>query len=129
MTTLCTYSICFSTSDLLSCIIFNTDKHKFTSIWKWIHCSNDVMNYVDFVIDRDFYPQKMHSCSKNIRVISFYFVLKIFVVYQEKYIIGVVSWVCSKNIRVISFYFVLKIFVVDLYQVKYIIGVVSWVFH
>ena len=43
----------------------------------------DVMNHVDYVIKRDFYPQKMYSCSKNIRGISF-FVLKISVVYQEK---------------------------------------------
>ena len=41
----------------------------------------DVMNHVDFVIKRDVYPQKIHSCSENIRGISV-FVLKISVVYQ-----------------------------------------------
>ena len=41
------------------------------------------MNHVDCVIKHDVYPQKMHSCSKNICGISF-FVLKISVVYQEK---------------------------------------------
>ena len=50
-------------------------------IWKWISCSNDVMYLIDCVIQRDVYPQKMHSCSKNIRGISF-FVLKISVVYD-----------------------------------------------
>ena len=35
-------------------------------MWKWINCSNDVMNHVDCVIKLDVYPQKMHSCSKNI---------------------------------------------------------------
>ena len=50
------------------------------------------MNHVDCVIKRDVYPQKMHSCSKNIRDISF-FVLKISVVYQEKDIIRVIAWV------------------------------------
>ena len=62
-----------STYDLLSFIISNTGKHKFSSIWKWISCSNDVMNYVDCVIKRDVYPQKMHSCSKNIAVYHFLF--------------------------------------------------------
>ena len=33
---LCTYSIYLSTSDLLSFVISNTDKHEFSSIWKWI---------------------------------------------------------------------------------------------
>ena len=47
----------------------------------------DVMNHVDCVIKRDVYPQKMHSCSENIRDISF-FVLKISVVYQNN-----ISWV------------------------------------
>ena len=47
---------------------------------------NDVMNNVHCVIKRDFYPKKMHSCSKNIRGISI-FVLKISVVYikNKKY--------------------------------------------
>ena len=50
---------------------------------KSISCSNDVMNHVDCVIKRDVYPQKMYSCSKNTRGIS-YFVPKISEVYQEK---------------------------------------------
>ena len=56
--------------DLLSFIITNTDKHELSSILKWISCCNDVMNYVDCVIKRDVYPQKMHSCSENIHGIS-----------------------------------------------------------
>ena len=44
---------------------------------------NDVMNHVDCVIKRDVCPQKMHSCSKNIRGISF-FILKISVVCQKR---------------------------------------------
>ena len=75
------YSIYLSTSELLSFIISNTDKHEFSSIWKWISCCNDVMNNVDCVIKRDVYPQKMHSCSKNIRGISA-FVLEISVVHK-----------------------------------------------
>ena len=43
---------------------------------------NDVMNHVNCVIKRDVYPQKMDSCSKNIRGISV-FVLKISVVYKK----------------------------------------------
>ena len=31
------------------------------------------MNHIDGVIKRDVYPQKMHSCSKDIRSISFLF--------------------------------------------------------
>ena len=77
------YSTYISTSDLLSFIILNTDKHEFCSIWKWISWSNDVINHLDFVIKHDIYPQKMHSCSKNTHGISF-FVLKISMVYQEK---------------------------------------------
>ena len=76
------YSIYFSTSDLLSFIMSNTDKNEFCNIWKWISCSNDVMNHVDYVIKGDVYPQKMHSCSKNIHGISV-FVLKISVIYQK----------------------------------------------
>ena len=76
------YSIYLSTSDLLSFVISNTDKHEFSCIWKWITCCNDVMNDVDCVIKRDVYPQNVHSCSKNIRGISV-FVLKISVVYQK----------------------------------------------
>ena len=76
------YSIYLSTSDLLSFVISNTDKHEFSSIWKWITCYNDVRNDVECVIKRDVYPQNLHSCSKNIRGISV-FVLKISVVYQK----------------------------------------------
>ena len=79
-----------STSDLLSFIISNSDKHEFSSSWKWISCSNDVMNHVDCIIKRDVYPAKKHSCSKNIRGISFLFP-KISAVYQRKYIIGVIA--------------------------------------
>ena len=62
------YSIYLSTSDLLSFVMFNTDNHEFSSIWKWVSCSNDVMNHVDYVIK--LYPQK---CIR---------VLKIFVGYK-----------------------------------------------
>ena len=83
------FSIYLSTSDLLSFIMFNTNKHEFCSVWKWISCSNDVMNHVDYVIKRDVYPQKIHSCPKSIRGISV-FVLKVSVVYIYKniYIMG-----------------------------------------
>ena len=64
------YSIYLSTSDLLSFIISNIHKYEFSSIWKWISSCNDVMNHIDCVIKRDVYPQKMHSCSKNICGIS-----------------------------------------------------------
>ena len=60
------YSIYLSTSDLLSFIISNFDKHEFSSIWNWISCCNYAMNHVDCLIKCDVYPQKMHSCSKNI---------------------------------------------------------------
>ena len=63
-------------SDLLSFTISNTDLHEFSSIWKWISCSNDVMNHVDCVMKCDVYLQKMHLCSKNIHGVSF-FVLNI----------------------------------------------------
>ena len=66
------YCVYLLTSDLLSSIISNTDKHEFSCIWKWISYCNDVMNHVDCVIKRDVYPQKMHSCSKDIRGISKY---------------------------------------------------------
>ena len=79
---LCTYSIYLSTSDLLSFVISNTDKHEFSGIWKWIMCCNEVMNDVDCIIKRDIYPQNVHACSKNILGISV-FVLKISVVYQK----------------------------------------------
>ena len=71
-------------SDLLSFIICDTDKHEFSSTWKWIRCFDNVTNNVDCVIKRDVYPQKMHSCYKYIRGISV-FVLKISVVYQKMY--------------------------------------------
>ena len=48
-----------------------------------IRCNNDGMYDVDCVIKCDVNLQKIHSCSKNIRGISF-FVLKLSVVYQEK---------------------------------------------
>ena len=86
------YSIYLSTSDLLNFIISKTDKHEFSSIWKWIRCCNDIMNHVDYIIKRDVYPQKMPSCSKNIRGISV-FVLKISIVYQKKYIMGDIAWI------------------------------------
>ena len=94
MTTLCTYSIYLSTFDLLSFIMSNTDKYEFSSIWKWISCSNDVMNHVDYVIKRDVYPQKMHLCSKNIRGISV-FVIKILMVYpkKKKNIMDDIAWI------------------------------------
>ena len=76
------YSIYLSTSDLLSFVMSNTDKHEFSSIWKWIRCCNDAMNDVDCVIKCDVYPQNVHSCSKNISGISV-FVLKIPIVYQK----------------------------------------------
>ena len=83
-------------SDLLSFIISNTDKHEFSSIWKWIGFCNDVMNHVDYVIKRDVYPQKMHSCSKNIHGISA-FVLKISVAYQKrKKNHGDIAWIFAK---------------------------------
>ena len=80
MTTLCTYSIYLSASDLLSFMISKTDKQEFSSIWKSVGCYNDVMNHVDCVIKRHIYPQKMLSCFKNIHGMSL-FVLKISVVY------------------------------------------------
>ena len=76
------YSIYLSTSDLFSFVISNTDKHEFSSIWKWITYCIDVMNDVDCVIKRDVYPQNVHLFSENIRGISV-FVLKISVVYQK----------------------------------------------
>ena len=41
------------------------------------------MNHVDCVIKRDVYPHKLHSCSENVRGISF-FVLKISGVHQKE---------------------------------------------
>ena len=78
-----------------------TDKHEFSSIWKWIRCCNYVMNHVECVIKRGVYPKKMRekTCSKNICGISV-FVLKISVVdllkkkkkKKKKKIIGVIAW-------------------------------------
>ena len=85
------YSIYLSTYNLLSFIVSNSDlTHEFSSIWKCISCFNDVMNHIDCVIKYGVYPRKMHSCSKNIHGMSF-FVLKVSVVYQEKYVIGVIA--------------------------------------
>ena len=51
-TTLCTYSVYPSASDLLIIIYSYTDKHKFRWIWtQW----NDVMNDVDRIIKHDGY--------------------------------------------------------------------------
>ena len=50
------YVFFLSFNDLLRFVMFNTDKHEFSSIWKWIRCCNDVMNHVDCVIKRDVYP-------------------------------------------------------------------------
>ena len=75
-TTLCLFYLSFHVR-LLSFVISYTDKHEFSYIFS---CCNDIMNHVDCIIKRDAYPQKMHSCSKNICGISV-FVLKIPVVY------------------------------------------------
>ena len=56
---------------------------------------NDVMNHVDCVITLDVYPQKMHSCSRNIRGISV-FVLKVSVVYQKIYIMDAIAWIFTR---------------------------------
>ena len=57
----------------MSFIISNAVKHELSSIWKQISCSYNVMDRVDCVIKRDVYLQKVHSCSKNIRGISVFF--------------------------------------------------------
>ena len=49
--------------DLLSFIMSNTDKHEFSSKWKWISCSNDVMNQDD-VINMMFTRKKCISVLK-----------------------------------------------------------------
>ena len=72
------------------------------------------MNHVDCVTKRDDYPQKTHPCSKNIRGISLFF-LKISMVYQEKYILGVIARVFRKlkdKIRSGTFYYKIVIHVV-----------------
>ena len=86
------YSIYLSTSDLLSFIISDSDKHELSSIWNWISCSNDVKNHVHCIIKCDVYPQKMHSCFKNTPGISF-FVLKISVVNKKKNIMDDIAWI------------------------------------
>ena len=58
---------------------------EFSSIWKYLSRGNDVINYVDYVIKRHAYQQKMHPCFTNIRGISF-FVLKLSVVCKKIYI-------------------------------------------
>ena len=94
-TTLCTYSVYLSTSDLLSFIISNTDKNEFSSIWKWISCSNDVMNYVACLIKRDVSPRKCIHVLKVFVVYHsfFFFVLKYPWYIKKKYIKGVIAWV------------------------------------
>ena len=79
-----------SLSDLLSCIISNTNKHKFSSILKRIRCSNDVMNHIGCVMKRDVYPQKMRSCSKKSVVNLFFFFYNVLGISRKKYIIGVI---------------------------------------
>ena len=86
------FDIYLSMSDLFSFIVSNTDKHEFISIWKWINFSTGVMNHADCVIKRDVYPQKMHTCSKNIRGISV-FVLKNIRGISGKKIMGDIAWI------------------------------------
>ena len=83
------YSIFFSTSDLFSFIISNTDKHEFSCKGKRISRANDGMNHVDCFIEHDVYPQKMHLTSKTIRVSS----KNICGIYKICIIIGVIAWV------------------------------------
>ena len=54
-------------------VFSNSDKHDFSSIWKWIRCSNDVMNHVDCVIKRDVYPKKRLQVLKLSAVYNFLF--------------------------------------------------------
>ena len=58
-------------------IISNNDEHEFSSIRKWISCCNDIMNHADCILKHEVYLQKMYSCSKNIRGVSFFYVPKI----------------------------------------------------
>ena len=55
------------------------------------------MNHVDCVIKRDVYLQKMHSCSKNIRGLSFLFEKYPWYIKKKKkkyiYIMGDIAWV------------------------------------
>ena len=74
------YFIYLSMSDLLIFITSYTDKHEFSCIWMWNRCNTDIMNNVDWIIKCDGFPQKIHSCSKNILGISS-FVPKISLVY------------------------------------------------
>ena len=83
------YSNYISTSDLLSFCICNTDEQEFSSIWKFISYSNDVMNHVDRIIKREGntfmfqkYPWYIISVFKTIRGIS-----------RKKYIIAVIACV------------------------------------
>ena len=42
-------------SDMLIFISYNTDKHKFDSLWIWISFKNDVMYDVDYMIKHCIY--------------------------------------------------------------------------
>ena len=76
-------------------------------------CFNDVMNHFDCIIKRDVYPQKMHSCSKNIRGISF-FVLKISVANQK-----INTYTRTKKKRRVPIKIVLKYLItLNLYPLK-----------
>ena len=59
---------------------------------EWIRCCNDVMNNVDCVIKRDVYPQKFHSCCKNIRGISVFAVSKNIRGIKQKNVMGDIAW-------------------------------------
>ena len=52
---------------------------------------DDAMNHADCVIKRDFFPQEMHSCSKNIRGISSFCSKNIRGI-SKKYIMGDTAW-------------------------------------
>ena len=72
-TKLCTYSIYRSKADLLSLSFLTRTTHAFSSIRKWISCSNDIMNHVDMTFTRRKsihilkYPWYIIFCSKSIR--------------------------------------------------------------
>ena len=96
------YSIYLSTFNLLSFIISNTETYMNLAVY-----GNGLA--VDCVINRGFYPQKMDSCSKNIRGTSV-FVLKISLVYKKKKKIFWVilhrylrSWKIKINIMLINY--------------------------
>ena len=64
--------------------------HEFSSIWKCISCSTDVMNRDDCVVKLDVYPLKMGSCSETILCISFFSGSKnIRGISRKKHILGV----------------------------------------